>query len=663
MSPRQLDRRRTRRRRLAGSSLWPWTIAAGLAVLALSFHPMRCSDLWWHLAAGRWIVAHGALPKLDPFSFTAAGPWNNHEWLADVVFDRWTAAFGVRSLVYWYWGVLLATYLLLFDLLRRRGASGWLSLGACTLAAAASVPFFEIRPHLYSLLLFVILLRLTLGRAQLPKALPLLFAIWANLHASFVFGLLALATIVGSGMAPTLLLHFRERSRDESGSELGAVRHDLGVTLACAAATILNPLGWRVFVLPLTVAFARHSSFNALVEWLPPFQAGAVQAPLFGWLIALAILALADAIGSRRPGRAPASERWAVAACTLLTLAMALRAARFIPLFAIATAALAALACGHRQRSDVGQRDRADRNPWLRELAPPALAIVIAGGALLRFPLGKQAFRHLTSLESFPVDTLDFVTANHLSGRVLTFYGWGGYVDYRTHARLKVFIDSRANTVFSSPTFDDYRRVQYMAPGWQEVVERSGADYFLWLNLATPQVRRVDQAARLLASGRWRKLHEDFVSVLLVRRTVVLDGPLRSPASAYRELALGGLAMRRGDAAGAESFLRAALRLDPGLLAACRNLALTVAYRGEEAEAWRTHRRCERIFPESQSAVLLRESLAARAARAAGPGDAPQRRGSAGPRSRSWRSPSLSGRRGPAGSSPQPPSAAPAASR
>ena len=43
-------------------------------------------DPWWHLATGRWIVEHHAIPHVDPFSFTMAGaPWRAVDWLADLL--------------------------------------------------------------------------------------------------------------------------------------------------------------------------------------------------------------------------------------------------------------------------------------------------------------------------------------------------------------------------------------------------------------------------------------------------------------------------------------------------------------------------------------------------------------------------------------------------
>src|SRR5258706_8285097 len=47
---------------------------------------LRDGDTGWHLATGAWIVAHGAVPHSDPFSFTAAGkPWVAHEWLSELL--------------------------------------------------------------------------------------------------------------------------------------------------------------------------------------------------------------------------------------------------------------------------------------------------------------------------------------------------------------------------------------------------------------------------------------------------------------------------------------------------------------------------------------------------------------------------------------------------
>src|SRR5262249_25711430 len=59
-------------------------------VCALAFllasTPARNSDLWLHLASGRWLVQGHSPRGTDPFTSTAANVfWVNHTWLGDVL--------------------------------------------------------------------------------------------------------------------------------------------------------------------------------------------------------------------------------------------------------------------------------------------------------------------------------------------------------------------------------------------------------------------------------------------------------------------------------------------------------------------------------------------------------------------------------------------------
>src|ERR1700744_570552 len=58
----------------------------GFALAAFTPALFHDGDTWWHLAAGRWMLAHRAVPLHDIFSFTFAGaPWNAQEWLAELL--------------------------------------------------------------------------------------------------------------------------------------------------------------------------------------------------------------------------------------------------------------------------------------------------------------------------------------------------------------------------------------------------------------------------------------------------------------------------------------------------------------------------------------------------------------------------------------------------
>jgi hypothetical protein len=53
-------------------------VLAGLAALT----PVADSDIWWHLAAGREMIARRGFLRTDPFSLGARGrPWIDLHWL------------------------------------------------------------------------------------------------------------------------------------------------------------------------------------------------------------------------------------------------------------------------------------------------------------------------------------------------------------------------------------------------------------------------------------------------------------------------------------------------------------------------------------------------------------------------------------------------------
>src|SRR5207244_2171450 len=62
------------------------TAALFLLVAIAAVAPIRSYDYFWHLAAGRWIVDHHAVPATDPLAVASVKtPWINGEWLYQVV--------------------------------------------------------------------------------------------------------------------------------------------------------------------------------------------------------------------------------------------------------------------------------------------------------------------------------------------------------------------------------------------------------------------------------------------------------------------------------------------------------------------------------------------------------------------------------------------------
>ena len=546
-------------------------VAAGLLFLSFGYTEMAGSDMWWHIAAGRELVQTGTLWMVDDWSFTAHGrDWLNHEWLSDLLYYGWVSAWGVQSLVYWKWLVIVATFVMLMVALARAGGSPLAALVCAGFAIANAAPFLDVRPHLYSLLGFSLLLLLRLRRDAPAWLMALVFIVWVNLHGGFFFGLMALGILLFPWREPTV----------------AGVRSALLVGAICLLASALNPSGLKVFLYPLTYAFNEASPFRGIGEWLSPLKPGGITSPLFFYLMWLPGLGLAYFVPAvRRVVDVP----WEGIALTALTLAMALTSRRFIPLFGMSLALMLCplLALGlHKLRL---------------ERASGALALLVLVYALLRwlpYPIqSAPAFHYLTAEYSYPVDMLDFIEANGIAGNVYALWNWGGYIHWRTDGRLKVYVDGRADTIYDGDTYRRYLTVLGSAPGWIDLVADSGAEYMLW-----PHSRGKGQAKlrELLATGRWQPVYSDAVSWLLARTEAVPAAALQpSPPGPWRDLSIATNSHWARDSAKAIRHAQAVRAVMPWHKDACQLLVDIYRGRGEQVEAEQILADCRSYFPSA----------------------------------------------------------------
>jgi hypothetical protein len=64
-----------------------WLSVAGAVVVLFGVWPLDGGDLLIHLTVGRWIWQHGAIPRVDDFSYTTAGQdFLAHSWLSELTF-------------------------------------------------------------------------------------------------------------------------------------------------------------------------------------------------------------------------------------------------------------------------------------------------------------------------------------------------------------------------------------------------------------------------------------------------------------------------------------------------------------------------------------------------------------------------------------------------
>jgi len=461
---------------------------------------VRPHDFWWHVATGQWIVEHGRVPGVDLYSYTrlaepyAYGMW----WLMQVVLYLLLRAGDLPLVIVFYSLTITAAYGLLL-LANRRAAGGnlrWASL-ATLAAAVVGLNNWNVRPQILSILLFALTLYLLERYASAPVnkraigalwALPPLFALWANGHAGFAYGLLLLGTTALAESVAWL------RRRRAFPGRLWLV------TGLSAAATLLTPLGPEL--LGNLIAIGRHPIMGQVQEWMPLTLRTPTGQVLFGFLAILVALLL---ISRHRPAPAESLR-------LLLFGGLALAAVRnTIWLGMVAAPVLAAsLRSWELQRGGSGL-PRAGRP--VVNAAMAALVGLVAALSLpwLRpyLPLPPERKAYLSA--ETPVEAVAFLRTLSRPGQVFHSDVFGSYMIWAS-PEVPVFIDPRID-LYPVEQWNDYIAVCLARYDWEAILARYQVDTLFLESEGMPWL--VEAAS---ASPNWERVYEDDQAVILRRR-------------------------------------------------------------------------------------------------------------------------------------------------
>jgi hypothetical protein len=527
----------------------PWLVLALAAGVLFCFFagPVSDTDTWWHLKTGEYLLRQHRLPVPDPFSYTAymgkpAYPGEEitrqfnltHEWLAQIFLYGTYALGGFPGLV-----AMRALWLMAFC-----GLAGWIvwrrtggfyrGVGAALAVMLTAQNFTSDRPQ-YITYVFLGLTILILESRRRLWLLPPLLLVWANAHAGFLLGWVAMGAYCGEA----LFLRLRGKPPAE---EKALWAFSLGAILISG----LNPNGFRVFEV---MHYYRQSALQSQIwEWRYPkywemsiftfLTYGAAAILLLNWrrtrvadwllllpfgmagFLAYRNIILAGFVGavliaSYLPAsrQKAAAREWAVVvlAAGFGTLA----AATAMPFYmAIAFLPVASLF-------------------WYGEprLAGGGIAVYLAAGVCLL--IGRGAVQLSAAEWKLPVRAADFLLEHHIEGRIFNTYGQGGYLLWRLWPEQQVFLDGRALNETVAADADrinmnaaeggggksgeqllkDYGIDVIVMDGFEPV---SGGAYYLPAALADP------------AQKGWKLVYQDIHDVIYMRNPPPDVKPLNS---------------------------------------------------------------------------------------------------------------------------------------
>ncbi len=425
-----------------------------LIFFGFGFASFTDPDYWWHLTTGERIIDTLSVPRHDEFSFTATGAsLLNHQWLSEVLIYGSVSSAGYAGTLGGFIAVTLASFAIMQRLLLRLGTPRAVALGLIALAMLMSAPFWTVRPQLLSWFLFALFLNVLIGRNRPAWALVPLVAFWANLHLGYVMGLGVICLWASS--------HLWLRASGDRNTDLRGI----GLFVAaCFGASLLNPNGWAPLfsmldVLPFT---SNQVAVQGIGELDAPDFSQPLHLPLLAGILVLIGLTLAGRVQDRF-----------VTLLAIVFTALALQTARFQPIFALAFLPAAGLAA----RDLASRRPKSPATP--RSLVNWALVAVVAVAVVIAIPqlpgaqTGRQA--NTNGRTYYPAQALAWVQAERPNANVYTSHMWGGYFIHGLFPDGHVYIDGRSN-MYGGERFVDYRAIINANPGWQELLEDSGAD-------------------------------------------------------------------------------------------------------------------------------------------------------------------------------------------
>ena len=509
-------------------------------LLASVGRPIATDDAWWHLALGRAFAHEGPWLGSDPLLFTALHPPSTSSWLSDLAMAQTLALGGFAALRAVHVACAAALLVLAAALLRREaGAGPAAALGLSAFATLAAYRVFQLRPDLATLLFTLGLYRLVLrpraGPTRLRIALcAFAMALWANLHAGFVLGLILLAAAIAG-------LGFAAMVGEASAADRARLRRLLLALVLSGIATLANPSGYEPHLAYL-VSGAQSPQLSIVSdEWRP--------LSLFSWP------------GSGVPSRAEWLLTWVLVVGTLASTARAVvrsRTARIDPvLVASAFAALAAMVFAARFLwlgifplllcAQVWAPDR----PVVRASRLAAASCALAGGALLAgfcwigpWPRISDSLRSSGASYAEPyvtrkyyADAIWLIRDAGLEGHLFTHYELGGFAGFWLAPKIETYVNGSLN--IPPPVMSAYfairaRRGVKDGESFADLLDRSDLDLFLGAGVPDPGPRALQSTtAHLERTPGWIPIFRNAASSAYRRASARNDANLRRVSELY----------------------------------------------------------------------------------------------------------------------------------
>ena len=458
-----------------------------IAIYGVQIPLFQDFDIGWHIVAGDFIRANGAIPMHDPWSFTeklqvgGGQVWYNLSWLWDICLSIIHQKTGIEGL--YIFAKLCPAILVGLQVyyLKKRGNIGNNAIiFTAMITTFCMMEFAYGRPQILGLIFLLIFQHLLHKRKSL-YILPVLMVIWANVHGSFFTAFVPLGAY---GLEAIYTRNWKW------------LKTLLFISFLCLLAVIINPYGIYIF---MGVWRTLHSVITKYItEWQPFVFGGVMGASM--WVLVFIYAS------NLRTSSAPLADK----ILALLCLFAMFFSVRNIGLLAVLGAPYLA---ANMPPDDANDKHTKKLTMWAenKRFSPIFAAfiplILIAGYFLL--PILSKDF-YMEDPKKSPKPAIDYVTSHYAGKNMLNDYNLGGRIIYETNGKFPLFIDGRAGSAYSEKVLTDYLAFMNLEDDWQKNL----APYKIDVILVQSNSSFANMYKKGLYHDDWKQVfHDDAASV------------------------------------------------------------------------------------------------------------------------------------------------------
>jgi len=415
---------------------WGMILCVAVIVATYLSRPLYDPDFYWHLKTGQWIWQNKALPMTDPFGIPPlpdSSPRNmfilTSYWLIQLVLHACHSIAGMSGIIIFRWivaGICILAISRWSDL-RNSAVTAVLATGVILLLEL----YFIERPQFISFICFGALLiglfRFTEERNEVRSLwglllpLALVMVLWANMHGGFLIGQAILIYFMVAEGIKFLHSSLAPMSRKKYTLFL------ISLTTALAASCI-NPNAFNMIkYLPIIFDADNYVNLHVLEQLsLTAYFRETGDYTVLLYMASILLTACALLVSRQRT-----NITWVGVLAG--TAYMGSQHMRLMPFFLVTSLLFLT---GFFRTGGSGIKSRI-----------VLIAMLIVTTAVCLGDEFSRLFKEPRSAwvptSQYPVQAVDFITSNKISGNIYTTLYWGGYMLWRTGPESKTFHDGR----------------------------------------------------------------------------------------------------------------------------------------------------------------------------------------------------------------------------